>query len=114
LTSAHCALDTANKDSETALHWALRTGVRGLNSARVLVEDGAKTSLFNKTHRRALDVAGEGFGVRDFPLSPEANKGGGRLKGLFKDEGQRKPGEREEARANLFACEVRGRTRTLR
>lgn len=52
LTSAHHPLDCVNKDGETALHWALRTGVRGLNSARVLVEDGASTRVFNNAGRR--------------------------------------------------------------
>jgi hypothetical protein len=106
LTSQHCPLDAVNKDSETALHWAMRTGVRGLNSVRVLVEDGAKTSIFNKNFKRALDVAAEGFAYYDYPLSPPSTAVGTK-------EALPSASERDKARTNLLGCEPRLRTLVL-
>ncbi|GMH79579.1 hypothetical protein TL16_g08191 [Triparma laevis f. inornata] len=109
LTSAHHPLDATNKDGETALHWALRTGVRGLNSARVLVEDGAKTSIFNKSNKRALDVAAEGFRLAGYPVSPSPTN----HKPTEFVEKSPKLAERDEARTNLLMCEPRLRTLVL-
>ena len=96
LTSRNCPLDAQNKDGETALHWALRAGIRGSNSARVLIEDGAKSSIFNKSFRTALDCAAKGFKTFDFPMSPVAS-----VNNQFPS-----TTERKEARLNLFSCEV--------
>lgn len=109
LTSAHHPLDATNKDGETALHWALRTGVRGLNSVRVLVEDGAKTSIFNKSNKRALDVAAEGFRLAGYPVSPSPQN----HKPTEFYEKSPKLAERDEARTNLLMCEPRLRTLVL-
>jgi len=108
LTHAHCPLDAINKDSETALHWAMRTGVRGLNSVRVLVEDGAKTSIFNKNSKRALDVAAEGFRQFDYPLSPQSSSAMTTTMEVLPS-----ASEREKSRMNLLGCEPRLRTLVL-
>ena len=46
---------------EIALHWAMRSGQRGLLAMQFLLEHGANSSLFNKSFQRPLDVAGNGF-----------------------------------------------------
>lgn len=44
-----------------ALHWAMRAGKAGLGVVRVLLENGARASLFNNLFQRPIDVAAEGF-----------------------------------------------------
>ncbi len=105
LTAHHSPINAVNKDNETALHWGMRTGVRGLNSVRVLVEDGAKTSIYNKSFKRALDVAAEGFAQNDSPLSPPSR--------TATTEKLPSVSEREKSRMNLLGCEPRLRTLIL-
>lgn len=67
-----CPLDVQNDAGETALHWAMRAGNRGAGAVKVLVENGALVGVFNRSFRRPLDVAAEGFGS----LQEEAEGGG--------------------------------------
>jgi acetoin utilization deacetylase AcuC-like enzyme len=55
------SLDLQNEEGETALHWAMRAGKIGLSVVRVLLENGARASLFNNRYQRPIDVAAEGF-----------------------------------------------------
>ena len=61
LLSKSCPLDVQNNNGETALHWAMRAGDRGTNAVKILVENGARVNVFNRSFRRPLDVAAEGF-----------------------------------------------------
>lgn len=54
-------LDERNEMGEMALHWAMRSGQRGLLAIQFLLENGANSSLFSKSFQRPLDVAGNGF-----------------------------------------------------
>ena len=46
---------------ETALHWAMRAGRIGMKTVRVLLENGARSSIFSLDYKRPLDVAVDGF-----------------------------------------------------
>mmetsp|Transcript_18975 Transcript_18975/g.27435 ORF Transcript_18975/g.27435 Transcript_18975/m.27435 type:complete len:902 (+) Transcript_18975:710-3415(+) len=65
LTSRSCPLDVQNKDGETALHWAMRAGTKSLKAVQKLLQDGARSHIFNHQFKRPLDVAAEGFGFDD-------------------------------------------------
>jgi len=64
LLMRNCPLDAQNQAGETALHWAVRAGLRGRSAVRVLVENGARVNVFDRSFKRPLDVAAEGFGGR--------------------------------------------------
>jgi hypothetical protein len=46
---------------ETALHWAMRSGLKGLLATQFLLENGSSSSLYSKSFQRSLDVAGDEF-----------------------------------------------------
>ncbi len=54
-------LDVQNNQGETALHWAMRSGKVGNSVVRVLMENGARASLFSNNFQRPIDVAAFGF-----------------------------------------------------
>lgn len=56
-----CSPDIQNLQGELALHWAMRAGKTGLGVVRVLLENGARASLFNNLFQRPIDVAADGF-----------------------------------------------------
>lgn len=60
-----CALDIQNRMGETALHWAMRAGKIGIETVRVLLKNGARSSIFSLDHKRALDVGVDGFAIVD-------------------------------------------------
>jgi len=64
LVSKTCPLDLQNQVGETALHWAMRTGKIGMEAVRVLLENGARSSIFNNDYKRPIDVAAEKFVLR--------------------------------------------------
>lgn len=53
--------DSQNDAGETALHWAMRSGLKAMTAVQLLLESGARTNLYSRSHKRALDVAAEGF-----------------------------------------------------
>ena len=96
-------IDVQNILGETALHWGMRAGKIGLSAVRVLLENGARSSLLNWKFRRPLDVAAEYFVEVDVEM-------GIRKKGLIK------MGDEEEkisARANLLSFSTQSRTLVL-
>lgn len=54
-------IDAQNDNNETSLHWAMRAGSRAMATVQLLVESGARTNLYSRSHKRPLDVAAEGF-----------------------------------------------------
>ncbi len=96
-------IDVQNILGETALHWGMRAGKIGLSAVRVLLENGARSSLLNWKFRRPLDVVAEYFVEVDVEM-------GIRKKGLIK------MGDKEEkisARANLLSYSTQSRTLVL-
>jgi len=74
--------DVRNEMGEIALHWAMRSGLKGLLATQFLLENGSNSSLFSKSFLRPLDVAGgdfDGSCEGNFPvdrpaLSPDIGK----------------------------------------
>ena len=56
-----CPGDSENDRGETALHWAMRAGQVGMSVVSMLLENGAKASVWNKEFKRPLDIAADGF-----------------------------------------------------
>ena len=54
-------LDAKNERGETPLHWALRSGRVGIPVASILIENGARPSVWNIEFKRPIDVAADGF-----------------------------------------------------
>lgn len=52
--------DLRNDMGETPLHWAMRSGIKGMGVTRFLLEYGAR-HLYNKAFQRPLDLAAQGF-----------------------------------------------------
>ena len=46
---------------ETALHWAMRAGKKGMKSVCVLLENGSRSNVYCRNFKRALDIAVKGF-----------------------------------------------------
>ena len=100
-----------NEIGETALHWAMRAGKKGMDAAKFLLKNGSRSSLFNKAFQRPLDVAAEGFsGMHDdkFPTTlPEMeNENQSRI-------GQQLVEVKRLSRANLFSFSPQARTLIL-
>lgn len=57
----NCPKDAKNDRGETALHWAMRAGAFGVAVVSILLENGAKPSVWNKEFKRPLDIAADGF-----------------------------------------------------
>lgn len=57
----NCPKDAKNELGETALHWAMRAGAVGVPVVSVLIENGARPSVWNHEFKRPLDVAADGF-----------------------------------------------------
>jgi len=108
-------LDAKNERGETPLHWALRAGRVGIPVASILIENGARPSVWNVQFKRPIDVAADGFFDEPDPVMSirelEEKK-----KKLRKDQRQKLRNaaiERKEARANLFECSAQSRTLVL-
>lgn len=61
LIRKNCSIDLQNKMGDTALHWAMRAGDRGMVAVRVLLDNGARPSMYNHESKRPIDVAATGF-----------------------------------------------------
>jgi len=107
--------DAKNKRGETPLHWALRSGRAGIPVASILIENGARPSVWNIQFKRPIDVAADGFfdesdPVMDIRVLDEKKK---KLKKEQRQKLRNAAVERKEARANLFQCSTQSRTLVL-
>jgi len=53
--------DAKNERGETPLHWAMRSGRVGIPLVSILIENGARPSVWNTQFKRPIDVAADGF-----------------------------------------------------
>ena len=53
--------EAQNDDGDTALHWAVRSGLRGIDVVRVLLENGCRAAILNNSFKRAIDSCADGF-----------------------------------------------------
>ena len=116
LVHNNCNFDVKNQDGETPLHWALRAGRAGTDVATVLLTNGARPAVLNKSFRRPVDVAADGF--LDVPASLESLRskaslgkkvGKVELKKAIKDSAI----DRRDTRANLFLRSLQSKTLVL-
>ena len=97
------------------MHWALRSGRLGIPVASILIENGARPSVWNVQFKRPIDVAADGFFDETDPVM--AIRALDEKKKKLKKEQRLKlrnaAEERKEARANLFECSAQSRTLVL-
>ena len=120
--------DLQNEMGETALHWAMRAGRSGMNTVRVLLENGSRSSLFNRKNKRPLDCAADGFTDVDkemaaarqsFLLNEDERDSSGKTKSIkqAKEESMKVSleviEERRQTRANLMCYSPQARTLLL-
>jgi len=123
-----CALDLQNFMGETALHWAMRAGTIGMKTVRVLLENGARSSLFSLEYKRALDVGVDGFASVDQDIvatkRPASTVEGENVSSLSSKESgyaKKEPSdvsveeitEKRQTRANLLCYSPQARTLVL-
>jgi len=107
--------DAKNERGETPLHWAMRSGRLGIPVASILLENGARPSVWNTDFKRPIDVAADGFFDESDPVM-ELIALDEKKKKLKKEQRQKlreAAEERKEARANLFNCSSQSRTLVL-
>jgi len=107
--------DAKNERGETPLHWALRSGRVGIPVASILIENGARPSVWNIQFKRPIDVAADGFFDESDPVMA-IRALDEKKKKLRKEQRQKLRNaavERKEARANLFECSAQSRTLVL-
>ena len=107
--------DAKNERGETPLHWAMRSGRLGIPVASILLENGARPSVWNTSFKRPIDVAADGFFDESDPVM-ELRSLDEKKKKLKKEQKQRlreATVETKEARANLFDCSPQSRTLLL-
>lgn len=90
--------DAQNDNGDTALHWAMRAGRRGLMVVKVLLENSARATIMNHAFRRPLDVAADGFS--------DDNTLKKRKRRLLLE-------ERRDTRCNLFTLSAQSRSLVL-
>ena len=93
----------------------MRSGRRGIPVASILIENGARPSVWNIHFKRPIDVAADGFfdesdPVMDIRTLDEKKK---KLKKEQRLKLREANVERKEARANLFECSAQSRTLVL-
>lgn len=104
--------DVQNNAGETPLHWAMRTGRRGIPVVKLLIDNGALASLVDKQFKRPIDVAVLGF--PDDCVDQKTN-----IKGKKSNRTARKKTraevtqEKREVRANLLSLSAQSRTLVL-
>ena len=113
-------VDAQNSDGDTALHWAMRTGLRGMNVVRVLIENGCRPAILNSLFRRAVDVSADGFAEEknylrlldgDGAKKPPGNKNKARADSRKRQECL--VDEKRQARLNLLTLSFQSRTLVL-
>lgn len=107
--------DATNMFGETPLHWAMRAGMRGAAVVSLLLETGARPDILDKSFRRPIDVASEGFIDDEGSLATlklrdnQGKKFGLELKRLINCTLE----DRKDARANLLIRSAHSRTLVL-
>lgn len=112
----NCPKDATNKKGETALHWAMRAGRVGMSVVSMLLENGAKPSVWNKEFKRPLDIAADGFFDQGDNSVIELNKLAEGRKRLSKEQRhvlKEAAEERKLAREHLLRSSVQSRTLVL-
>jgi len=107
--------DAKNERGETPLHWALRSGRVGIPVATILIENGARPSVWNNQFKRPIDVAADGFFDESDPVMA-IRALDEKKKKLRKEQRQKLRNaaiERKESRANIFECSAQSRTLVL-
>jgi len=111
LMMRNCPPNAQNDDGDTALHWAMRAGRKGMTVVKVLLENGARASLFNNEFRRPLDSGCEPFiDVKKADGDPK------KIKKVKPDSKKRKTEllqEIREVRGNLLVLSAQSRTLVL-
>lgn len=109
-----CPPDAKNEDGDSALHWAMRAGRKGLAVVKVLLENGARASLFNNEHKRPLDSVCDPFTDEKAVLKSDGDsKKAKKMKGDNKKRKTDLLQEKREARANLLMLSAQSRTLVL-
>ena len=110
--------DAKNHQGETPLHWAMRAGRAGVEVVGVLLENGARPSELNKSFKRPVDVAADGY--EDDPASTapkrQLEKPLEKRKRVTKEEKRllmEVTEERKEVRENLLKRSAQSRTLVL-
>lgn len=97
------------------MHWALRSGRVGIPVATILIENGARPSVWNNQFKRPIDVAADGFFDESDPVMA-IRALDEKKKKLRKEQRQKLRNaaiERKESRANIFECSAQSRTLVL-
>ena len=109
LLRKNCPKDAQNKQGETPLHWAMRAGRSSVDVVGELLENGARASSLNKSFKRPVDIAADGF-------DDERDKALEKRKRLT-EEGKRLllalTEERKQARESLLRRSAQSRTLVL-
>lgn len=63
--------DAQNKQGETPLHWAMRAGQSAMDVVGVLLENGARAAALNKSFKRPVDIAADGFDDESGSIAPK-------------------------------------------
>jgi hypothetical protein len=116
LLMKNCPLDAKNQSGETPLHWAMRAGSRGAEVVAVLLENGARPGILNKSFHRALDVAADGFVDEEGSVAWHRNRDSQQGKKMSKEHKRalkQKAGERRDSRANFLFRSAHSRTLVL-
>eukprot|EP00526_Cylindrotheca_closterium_P002104 CAMPEP_0113658460 /NCGR_PEP_ID=MMETSP0017_2-20120614/31730_1 /TAXON_ID=2856 /ORGANISM="Cylindrotheca closterium" /LENGTH=1113 /DNA_ID=CAMNT_0000572733 /DNA_START=65 /DNA_END=3407 /DNA_ORIENTATION=- /assembly_acc=CAM_ASM_000147 len=112
----NCPKDAKNERGETALHWAMRAGRVGMSVVSILLENGAKPSVWNKEFKRPLDIAADGFFDEGENSVIELKKIAAARKRLSKEQRhvlKEAAEQRKRAREHLLRLSVQSRTLVL-
>jgi len=118
LLSKNASINAQNCDGETPLHFCMRTGSSGIEVMKLLVDNGAKAELANKSSKRALDVTSEGFADESDSLvelfrQAEQNKVKKAIAKEYRKAVRECLPETREARAHLLAQSPQSRSLVL-
>lgn len=111
--------DAQNKLGETPLHWAMRAGRSSMDVVGVLLENGARAASLNKSFKRPVDVAADGFDDESGSAAPKRQPDKAweeKRKRVTKEERRlllEVTEERKEVRASLLKRSAQSRTLVL-
>jgi hypothetical protein len=111
----NCA-DAKNDIGETPLHWAMRAGRVAIPVVSVLLDNGARPSVWSKEFKRPIEIAADGFydGGPDSiielkKLVAQRKRVNKEQRRLLKDAAD----QRKEVRENLLKLSIQSRTLVL-